>query len=112
MILPTLMHTVRHSCTLNTRTLPASEAISATWDTSWFSNHHIIFRLPQNARQAKISILDLDHPIKVAKVWGVDEELWDRDWSNLSGGEAQRVAMAVAVGLNAAEVLLLDGRSW
>jgi len=112
MILPTLMHAVRHSCISNTRTLPASEAISATWDTSWFSDRHIIFRLPQNAHQAKISVLDLDRPIEVTKAWGVDEELWDRDWSNLSGGEAQRVAMAVAVGLNAAEVLLLDSRSW
>ncbi|KIM87098.1 hypothetical protein PILCRDRAFT_815556 [Piloderma croceum F 1598] len=55
-----------------------------------------------------VSAADIDHPIEVAKSWDIEEELWDRDWSNLSGGEAQRVAMSIAVGLNAAEVLLLD----
>jgi len=51
---------------------------------------------------------DLERVIGVAKAWGIDEELWDRDWLNLSGGEAQRIALAVAVGLNAAEIVLLD----
>lgn len=57
----------------------------------------------------RFSAINMERPVEIAKAWGVDEELWDRDWSNLSGGEAQRVAMAVAVGLDAAEVLLLDG---
>ncbi|KAN0077266.1 P-loop containing nucleoside triphosphate hydrolase protein [Tylopilus felleus] len=48
------------------------------------------------------------YPIEIAKVWGIDEELWDRDWTNLSGGESQRIALATALGLNTAEVLLLD----
>jgi len=56
----------------------------------------------------QVSVTDMEHPIELAKAWGVEEELWDRDWSHLSGGEAQRVALAIAVGLNAAEVLLLD----
>jgi len=47
-------------------------------------------------------------PIEVAASWGIDEELWDRNWSNLSGGESQRIALATAVGLKTAEVLLLD----
>jgi len=55
-----------------------------------------------------IYVMDMERPIEVAKAWGIEEELWDRNWSNLSGGEAQRVAMAIAVGLNAAEILLLD----
>lgn len=59
-----------------------------------------------------ISATDAERPIEVAKAWGIEEELWDRNWSNLSGGESQRVAMAIAVGLNAAEVLLLDGMFW
>jgi ABC-type iron transport system FetAB ATPase subunit len=54
---------------------------------------------------------DLERAIGVAKAWGVDEELWDRNWSNLSGGEMQRIALAVAVGLDAAEIVLLDGAS-
>ena len=54
---------------------------------------------------------DLQPPIDVGTAWGIDEELWDRSWGNLSGGEAQRIALAVAVGLRTAEVLLLDGAS-
>lgn len=50
------------------------------------------------------------NPIEISKDWGIDDELWDRNWSNLSGGESQRIALATAVGLNAAEVLLLDGQ--
>ena len=48
-------------------------------------------------------------PVAVASQWGIDEELWDRNWSSLSGGESQRIALAVAVGLHTADVLLLDG---
>ena len=46
---------------------------------------------------------------EIAAEWGVDSGLWERPWTTLSGGEAQRVALAVAVGLDCAEVLLLDG---
>ncbi|KLO10667.1 P-loop containing nucleoside triphosphate hydrolase protein, partial [Schizopora paradoxa] len=46
--------------------------------------------------------------IDIAEQWGIEEELWDRPWSNLSGGESQRVALAAALGLNSADVLLLD----
>ncbi|TFY62008.1 hypothetical protein EVJ58_g4148 [Rhodofomes roseus] len=47
--------------------------------------------------------------IELAESWGIDEELWDRIWSNLSGGEMQRIALAIAVGMRSAEILLLDG---
>ncbi|KZT11314.1 P-loop containing nucleoside triphosphate hydrolase protein [Laetiporus sulphureus 93-53] len=46
--------------------------------------------------------------IELAQSWGIDEELWDRNWSNLSGGEMQRIALAIAMGMSTAEVLLLD----
>ncbi|CAL1705036.1 unnamed protein product [Somion occarium] len=52
--------------------------------------------------------LDIHEPIRVGKAWGIEEELWDRNWSNLSGGESQRVALAIAVGMRTAEILLLD----
>ena len=55
--------------------------------------------------------MSLDDPIRVGKEWGIEEELWDRTWSNLSGGESQRIALATALGMKSAEVLLLDG-SW
>ena len=55
--------------------------------------------------------MSLDDPIRVGKEWGIEEELWDRTWSNLSGGESQRIALATALGMKSAEVLLVDG-SW
>lgn len=51
--------------------------------------------------------------MELAESWGIDEELWDRTWSSLSGGEMQRIALAIAVGMRTAEILLLDGTySW
>jgi len=49
-----------------------------------------------------------DRALEISRKWDVDTQLWERDWSNLSGGEAQRIALAIAVGLNTAEVVLLD----
>ena len=46
---------------------------------------------------------------EIAGGWGKDAKLWDRAWSNLSGGEAQRLLLAAAISLDTAEVLLLDG---
>ncbi|KAJ3919130.1 P-loop containing nucleoside triphosphate hydrolase protein [Lentinula edodes] len=51
---------------------------------------------------------DMEHPVKIASSWGIDTQLWDREWSNLSGGEIQRIALAIGIGLDTAEVLLLD----
>ncbi|KAG8816923.1 hypothetical protein FRC17_000136 [Serendipita sp. 399] len=50
----------------------------------------------------------VDGPIELAENWGVDSTAWDRPWSSLSGGEAQRINLALAVGLPGAEILLLD----
>ncbi|RSH80927.1 uncharacterized protein EHS24_008356 [Apiotrichum porosum] len=47
-------------------------------------------------------------PFELADEWDIDRVLWTRDWGTLSGGESQRIAMAVAVGMGGAEVLLLD----
>ncbi|KAL5490507.1 hypothetical protein ACEPAI_5340 [Sanghuangporus weigelae] len=49
-----------------------------------------------------------ERTIEIASSWGVDEEMWTRPWATLSGGEAQRISLAIAVGLDCAEVLLLD----
>ncbi len=45
----------------------------------------------------------------IAEDWGIEPALWMRDWSTLSGGEGQRMALAVALGAASAEILLLDG---
>jgi len=62
-------------------------------------------RKPKSRKEDGVS---LEQPIQVGLKWGVQEELWDRKWSDLSGGESQRIALASAVGMNEAEVLLLD----
>jgi len=46
--------------------------------------------------------------MSLAEKWGITEELWDRPWSLLSIGEAQRLSLAIANGLDRAEVLMLD----
>jgi ABC-type iron transport system FetAB ATPase subunit len=54
------------------------------------------------------SVLD---PFRIAEEWGIPKTMWGREWSTLSGGEGQRVALAIAIGLGGAEVVLLDGKS-
>lgn len=52
-----------------------------------------------------------ERALQVSKRWGIDSALWRREWATLSGGEAQRMGLAVAVSLGDAEVILLDGQS-
>jgi len=51
-------------------------------------------------------------PYRIAEEWGIERTMWAREWSTLSGGEGQRVALAIAIGLGGAEVVLLDGESF
>ena len=51
----------------------------------------------------------MDRPLEVGSRFGVDPSLWGRNWNDLSGGEGQRIMMAIGVALGTAEVLLLDG---
>ncbi|EIM90026.1 P-loop containing nucleoside triphosphate hydrolase protein, partial [Stereum hirsutum FP-91666 SS1] len=65
------------------------------------------FRSRRKADKA-VGLEDYHNVWDVARSWGIDDELWDRAWNTLSGGESQRIALAIAFGLNTAEVLLLD----
>ncbi|KAH7317997.1 P-loop containing nucleoside triphosphate hydrolase protein [Rhizoctonia solani] len=47
-------------------------------------------------------------PFQLSKEWGLNDDVWDQEWATLSGGEAQRVLLAIAAGLRGTEVLLLD----
>jgi hypothetical protein len=48
-------------------------------------------------------------PMKVGEKIGIGRELWDRNWTDLSGGEAQRLMLAIGSSLGTAEILLFDG---
>lgn len=51
-----------------------------------------------------------ERAIEIGEQWGIQDDLWRRNWINLSGGEGQRILIAAAVSLNTAEILLLDGK--
>lgn len=51
----------------------------------------------------------MDRLLEVGSQFGIDPDLWDRNWAELSGGEGQRIMMAIGLALGTAEVLLLDG---
>ncbi|EJU04204.1 ATP-binding cassette transporter [Dacryopinax primogenitus] len=50
----------------------------------------------------------IESALKLSEHWNITSDLWDKDWTGLSGGEAQRIALAVAVSLPGAVVLLVD----
>jgi ABC-type phosphate transport system ATPase subunit len=51
----------------------------------------------------------LEDAMRIAGDWDVEKTLWMRPWATLSGGEGQRVALAIALAAGGAELLLLDG---
>jgi len=48
-----------------------------------------------------------DDPVSLGETWGLPPRVWYEDWSQASGGEAQRAMLAIAVALKP-DILLLD----
>lgn len=46
---------------------------------------------------------------QLANEWGLEPVMWQRDWATLSGGEAQRMALAIAAGIGRAEIVSPGG---
>ncbi|KAF9332109.1 hypothetical protein BG006_005026 [Podila minutissima] len=55
-------------------------------------------------RRAKTTYAD---PIEIALDWGIRPELWHSRWNTLSGGEMQRISLAIGCSLQP-DILLLD----
>lgn len=78
---------------------------------SFYSRRHP--GIPNGSNKNELSKEEIERrteaPMNVGDAIGVGRELWTRSWTELSGGEAQRVILAIASSLGTAEILLFDG---
>uniref|UniRef100_A0A7S4MNE5 ABC transporter domain-containing protein n=1 Tax=Odontella aurita TaxID=265563 RepID=A0A7S4MNE5_9STRA len=87
-----------------------------TWrrHVSWVPQHRpTLFGTPQGLYEdvtrlrTQRAAKHKQHPVDVASSWGLDSSVFSRSWSSLSGGEAQRASLAIALSLQP-DVMLLD----
>ncbi|OLY85417.1 Phosphate import ATP-binding protein PstB 2 [Smittium mucronatum] len=49
----------------------------------------------------------IEEPVRIAHEWGIESQKWSQKWSQLSGGEMQRISLAISLSCHP-KVLLLD----
>lgn len=64
----------------------------------------------QEERDTAKSAMSPSTAHEISREWGIAEALWSRNWGSLSGGEAQRISLAIGLHLAVPgdSVLLLD----
>lgn len=56
---------------------------------------------------SRSSRMQPDDPVSLSEDWGLPPRIWHEEWSQASGGEAQRAMLAIAISLKP-DILLLD----
>ncbi|KAJ1516634.1 hypothetical protein HMI54_008713 [Coelomomyces lativittatus] len=67
--------------------------------------HELFLQFSKFKAQAQRNILN--EPIKISHQFGIHYSLWNRPFSQLSGGECQRIMLAIGLALSP-DILLLD----
>ena len=95
----------KFSMSLNDHVFPSKRRM--TDREAMTSGTPIEFFAQCRAFSSRRSRMQPDDPVSLSEDWGVPPRIWHEEWSQASGGEAQRAMLAIAVSLKP-DILLLD----